>query len=192
MKLAAPLTTIRFSAKLFRPQTTAKTGARTLLAVPKTASAKLPSRDLLIVEGTINGFPFRRSLEPDGKGSRSLTVNKAMQAAAGADAGDAVTVELTRVGEEPEIWVPMELRKALAAAPAARELWTEITPMTRRDWVLWITSAKLPETRLNRIEKARSMLASGKRRVCCFGGLNWLMKDHGTSGGVWAPLPRAR
>jgi len=58
-----------------------------------------------------------------------------------------VTVEITRVGEEPEIRVPMDLRKALAAAPLAQALWADITPIARRDWILWLSSAKQPETR---------------------------------------------
>ncbi len=32
----------------------------------------------------------------------------------------------------------------------------------------WITSAKEEETRARRIKNACSMLAAGKRRVCCF------------------------
>jgi Domain of unknown function (DUF1905) len=71
-----------------------------------------------MVEATINGFPFRAALEPNGKGSHWLRVNNAMHDAAGADAGDTVTVEITRAGEEPETRVPMDLGKALAAAPA--------------------------------------------------------------------------
>ena len=188
-KLQETKSTIRFSAKLFRPEATEKIGSWTLLTLPKNASAKLPSRGMTMVEGTINGFPFRAALEPDGKGSHWLRVNKAMHDAAGADAGDTVTVEITRTGEEPELRVPMDLRKALAAAPQAQALWADITPMARRDWILWISSAKQPETRRGRIEKACDMLASGKRRVCCFGGLNWLRKDHGTAGGTWLPLP---
>ena len=107
-----------------------------------------------MVEGTINGFPFRAALEPNGKGSHWLRVNKAMHDAAGADAGDTVTVEITRAGEEPETRVPMDLRKALAAAPRAQALWADITPIARRDWILWISSAKQLETRMSRIEKA--------------------------------------
>jgi hypothetical protein len=38
----------------------------------------------------------------------------------------------------------------------------------RRDWIQWTTSAKQPETRTRRIKNACSMLAGGKRRVCCF------------------------
>jgi hypothetical protein len=185
------LTTIRFSAKLFRPQAAEKTGSWPLLTLPKTASAKLPSRGVPMVEGTINGFPFRAALGPTAKGTHSLKVHKALQAAAGADVGDSVAVELTRIGDEPEIRVPLDLRKALAAAPASRSMWEKTTPMARRDWILWLGSTKNPETRRKHIEKACSMLASGKKRVCCFGGLNWLMKDYGTSGGVWLPLPAA-
>jgi hypothetical protein len=49
---------IRFRAKLFRPAATAKVGYWTFLTLPKDASAKLPSRGMTTVDGTINGFPF--------------------------------------------------------------------------------------------------------------------------------------
>jgi hypothetical protein len=143
-----------------------------------------------MVEGTINGYPFRAALEPNGKGSHVLKVNKALHHAAGAHAEDTVAVEITRTGEEPETRVPVDLRKALAVAPEAQELWAEITPIARREWILWISTAKEPETRSRRIEKACDMLASGKRRVCCFGGLKWLTKDQPTSVGTWVQLPK--
>ena len=142
-----------------------------------------------MVEGTIDSFPFRAALEPDGKGSHSLRVNKTMRDGAGADAADTVTVEIARAGEEPEVRVPMDLRKALAAAPLAQAGWADITPMARRDWVFSITSAKQPETRTRRIEKACDMLASGKRRLCCFPGIKWMMKENAKSCGMWLPLP---
>jgi bacteriocin resistance YdeI/OmpD-like protein/uncharacterized protein DUF1905 len=185
------MSTIRFRAKLFRPKATGKIVSWTLLTLPKNASAQLPSRGLTMVEGTINGFPFRAALKPNGKGSHCLRVNEAMHDAAGAGAGDAVTVEITRAGDEPETRVPTDLRKALAAAPRAQASWAEITPIARRDWILWISTAKQPETRRRRIEKACDMLASGKRRVCCFPGLNWLMKNH-ESCGLWLPLPNSK
>ena len=191
-KLQETKSTIRFSAKLFRPKATKKIGSWTLLTLPRNASAKLPSRGMTMVEGTINAFPFRAALEPNGKGSHWLRVNKAMHDAAGADPRDTVTVEITRAGEEPETRVPMDLRRALAAAPLAQALWADITPIARRDWILWISSAKQPETRRRRIEKACAMLASGKRRVCCFGGLNWLTKNHTTGGELWVELPNSK
>jgi hypothetical protein len=195
MKLAKPQktkSTIRFGAKLLRPKTTEKIGSWTLITLSKNASAKFPPRGLTMVEGTINGFPFRAALEPNGKGSHWLKVSKAMHDAAGADGADTVTVEITRAGDEPEARVPMDLRKALLTAPLAQALWADITPIARRDWILWISSAKQPDTRGRRIEKACDMLASGKRRVCCFGGINWLMKDHQISDEIWVKLPNAK
>jgi Bacteriocin-protection, YdeI or OmpD-Associated/Domain of unknown function (DUF1905) len=174
---------------LFRPKTTRMIASRIVLTLPKNASAKLPSRRMTMVEGTINGFPFRAPLELNGEGSHRLTVSKAMHDASGADIGGAVAVEITRSGEESETRVPIDLRKALEGAPMAQALWASITPIARRDWILWISSAKQPETRSRRIENACAMLASGKRRVCCFGGIKWLTKDHATSGGTWLPLP---
>ena len=191
-RLQETKSTIRFSARLFRSKATEKTGSWSLLTLPRNASEKLPSRGMTMVEGTINGFPFRAALDPDGKGSHWLRVNKALQDAAGAEAGDTVTVEITRAGEEPETRVPSELRQALAAAPPAQVLWADITPMARQNWILWISSARQPETRMRRIENACAMLASGKRRVCCFGGLTWLRKDHTEAGEMWLPLPSTK
>ena len=168
-KMTKTTSKIRFRAKLLRPAATAKAGSWTFLTLPKDASAKLPSRGMTTVEGTINGFRFRATLEPDGQRSHWLRVNRKMREAAGADAGDIVTLEIAPAGKETEPEVPPDLKKALVtAAPKTRVVWSDITPNARRDWIHWITSAKQAETRTRRIKNACSMLAAGKRRVCCF------------------------
>ena len=192
VKLPKNQITIRFKASLFRPEESEKTGTWALLTLPKSASAKIPSASTMMVEGTINSFPFRAALEPIGKGGHWLKVNKALRDAAGADAGDTVTVEITRVGEESETRMPMELSKALRVAPRAQASWADITPTARQNWILWITTAKQPETRTRRIENACDMLASGKRRVCCFPGLRWITRDHVKPSETWLPLPNSR
>jgi len=85
------------------------------------------------VEGTINAFPFRATLEPDGQKSHWLKVERKLSAAAHVNAGDVVTLEIAPLTVEPEPRVPADLKKALAAAPKARALWSDITPMARRD-----------------------------------------------------------
>lgn len=160
---------ICFSAMLFRPVVTGKAVSWTFLTLPKAASAKLPSRGMASVEGTFSGLDFRATLEPDGQGGHWLKVDRKMREGAGAEAGDVVALEIAPVAEEPEPRVPADLRKALAAAhPKARAVWSDITPIARRDWVQWIESAKREETRLKRLETACDMLAQGKRRPCCF------------------------
>ncbi len=155
-------TTIHFNAKLF------KIGSWTLLRLPKSASAMLPSRGLTMVEGTVNGFRFHAALEPDGKGSHWFRFNKTMREAAGAEAGDTVTLAIEPTKEWPEPEVPADLKNALVAAPQAQALWMDITPNARWDWIRWILSTKKLETRKRRIETACTMLKAGKRRPCCF------------------------
>jgi hypothetical protein len=179
---------IRFSAKLVAQ----KAGEASDLHLPKAASAKLPSPGTTMVEGTIDGFPFRAPLESDGKGARVLKISKALQAAAAATVGEMVVVELTRVGDEPEVRVPSDLITALKTSAKARALWTQITPMARREWIRWVSSAKQGETRDRRIETACDMLAKGKRRPCCFPGINWVTKDHVSPNETWLPLPSTK
>src|SRR5262245_60918317 len=152
---------IRFRATLLRPAATRKPVSWTFLTLPREASARLPSRGMASVEGTLNDRPLRATLEPDGQGGHWLKVDRKMREAAGAEAGDVVTLEIAPVAVEPEPKVPADLRKALAAAPArAREVWSDITPIARRDWIQWIVSARQAETRGRRIRNACSMLAA--------------------------------
>jgi hypothetical protein len=160
---------IRFKTKLLQPAEKKKGDDWMFLIVPKNASAKLPSRSVTPIEGTINGFAFQATLQPDGQKSHWLQVDRKLSKAARADAGDLVTLEIAPAPEDTEATVPQDLRKALAAAASrTREVWSDITPNARRDWIHWISSAKQEGTRARRIKNACSMLAAGKRRVCCF------------------------
>jgi len=70
---------IRFKAKLCRPAESAKTHSWSFLVLPKNASAKLPSRGMTAIKGTLNGFPFQATLEPDGQKSHWLKVVRVLQ-----------------------------------------------------------------------------------------------------------------
>lgn len=88
--------------------------------------------------------------------------------------GDAVNHETMgkanpeSAGAESEAKAPTDLRNALAAAPMGNAQWRDLTPIARGDFISWIDAAKQPETRKRRIERTREMLATGKRRPCCF------------------------
>ncbi len=171
--MAKAVHTIRCRAELLRPAAPdgRKRPSWSFLSLPKQASAKLPSRGQVTVEGTLNGAAVRATLEPDGRGGHWLKVDRRLREAAGAEVGSAVTLEITPIppDREPEPRLPPDLRKALASAPAkAKAAWKDITPVARRDWIQWIVSAKQAETRARRISNACDMLAKGKRRPCCF------------------------
>ncbi|MBB3062610.1 YdeI/OmpD-associated family protein [Microbulbifer rhizosphaerae] len=158
----------RFKAKLLCPAKSGSDAPWAFIILPKNASAKLPRRGRTTVEGTINGHGFRATLEPDGQLSHWLRVNEELLEAAGVNIGDTVTFEIMSVEQEPEPEIPSDLQEALAAAPEARAVWDDTTTIARLDWIHWITSAKQSKTRAKRISNACDMLASGKRRVCCF------------------------
>lgn len=158
----------RFKAKLLRPAKSGRDTPWAFVILPERASAKLPRRGRTTVEGSINGHDFRATLEPDGQLSHWLRANKELLETAGVNIGDIVTFEIMSVEQEPEAEIPSDLQDALAAAPEARAVWDDTTTIARLDWIHWITSAKQSKTRTKRISDACDMLASGKRRVCCF------------------------
>ena len=167
LRMAKSSAMIRFEAKLSRPATP-RDAAWTFLVLPAAASAKLPTRSMVTVEGSLAGAPFQATLEPDGEGSHWFKVDRALGEAAGVAAGDTVVLEIAPVEQEPEPEVPADLKRALSGNAAAKATWDDITPVARRDWVHWITSGKKAETRVKRIGVACDKLASGSRRACCF------------------------
>src|SRR5204862_951193 len=131
-QMTKTLSKIRFKAKLFRPAESEKADSWTFLILPKNASAKLPSRGMTAIEGTINGSPFQATLQPDGQKSHWLKVDRKLSKAAGADTGDVVTLEIAPAAKQLEAEVPADLKKALAtAAPKTRELWSDIRTNAR-------------------------------------------------------------
>jgi len=66
--------------------------------------------------------------------------------------------------------IPTDLKKALLADTKALDVWEDITPLARNEWICWVTSAKQSETRTRRIKVGLSKLRSGMRRPCCWAG----------------------
>ncbi len=158
----------QFDARLLRPRGLDEGNAWAFVILPEAASAKLPRRGRTTVAGTIAGRAFTALLEPDGRKSHWLKIDAALLRESDAEVGDLVHFEIRPVEQEPEPEVPPDLNDALRAVPDAWETWEGTTTIARVDWVHWIGSAKQPKTRAKRVLDACDMLASGKKRVCCF------------------------
>jgi uncharacterized protein YdeI (YjbR/CyaY-like superfamily) len=65
--------------------------------------------------------------------------------------------------------LPKDLRDAIVAS-VLTEVWKDITPLARNEWICWVEDAKREETRTGRIRKAISKLGKGMRRPCCWAG----------------------
>lgn len=144
-------------------------GESTIVRLPEEASRQLPSRGQVAVAGVVNGVEFQTVLEPDGVKGHWLRIDDDLGQATGIAAGDttSVAVEVTRDWPEPE--VPSDLAAALENAPdAIRDVWQDITPMARWEWVRWVNATANPVTRQRRVEVTISKINNGKRRPCCF------------------------
>jgi hypothetical protein len=140
-----------------------------VLRLPAKASNELPSRGQVAVRGTINGVAFQTVLEPDGNSGHWMRVPDPLQQRARVSAGDTATLELLVTKDWPEPSVPQDLATALDAAPGKiQDLWQDITPMARWEWVRWVNATKNPDTRARRVDVSISKMQNGKRRPCCF------------------------
>jgi hypothetical protein len=155
--------TIRFDAVLYTID------KRTILRLPEKASGKLPSRGQVAIQGTINGHEFQTVLEPDGCFGHWMGIDGKLRQTAALSAGDTATLEIESLKDWPEPNVPHDLETALATAPQKiRDLWKDITPMARWEWVRWVNATPNPDTRQRRVEVTISKMKGGKRRPCCF------------------------
>jgi hypothetical protein len=156
-------TPIRFAASLETIDTS------TIVRLPEQASRQLPSRGQVVVQGSINGYDFRTVLEPDGLKGHWLRIDEHLRRAARLGDADILRVTLEPAPDWPEPDVPPDLAEALTSAPQRiREIWQDITPMARWEWVRWVNATANPVTRQRRVEVSIAKIDNGKRRPCCF------------------------
>lgn len=147
----------------------------TILHVPVEASPQLPTRGMLMVQGTINGVPFKTLLEPDGRyvpgqkvASHWFRPDGKLLKDAEVKAGDIVKVSLAPTKEWINPEVPPDMKKAIVSNKEIHKLWNDITPLARWDWVRWVRAVKTEETRKKHIDVMMDKLGRGMRRPCCF------------------------
>jgi len=159
---------IQFSTKLF------SINSWTIFHLPPEESVKLPTRSMLMVAGTLNNVPFKALLEPDGKYGPNLKPShwfcptEKLLKDAKVKVGDVVEVSLEPTKEWIEPEVPEDVAKALNSSKKAKDIWDDITPSARWDWIRWVRAVKTEETRKKHLEVMLDKLNKGMRRPCCF------------------------
>jgi len=66
--------------------------------------------------------------------------------------------------------MPTDFRKAIESDSIVKDVWADITPLARNEWICWVTSAKKNETRKRRITVGLDKMHKGMRRPCCWPG----------------------
>jgi uncharacterized protein YdeI (YjbR/CyaY-like superfamily) len=66
--------------------------------------------------------------------------------------------------------LPADMRSAILADKKIREMWEDITPLARNEWICWTITVAKPETRAKHIRVMRDKMNKGTRRPCCWAG----------------------
>jgi len=129
--------------------------------VPHAAAAALSDEKRPPVTVTSGDHTYRTRVAVYG-GQPMVGMSKANRAAAGIDIGDRFDVSLA-LDEEPRVVeVPDDLSAALAGDAEAAAAFERLAYTHRREYVIWITDAKKPETRARRVAGTLDKLRSGK------------------------------
>ncbi len=139
-------------------------GSWARLQIPFNVEDTYGTKGRVPVRAMFGRTEFRTSIFPNGDGTHYLMVNRDMQAAAGTGVNETVSITLWRDSVPDEPAVPRDLAAALAKNRAAGRTFAELPPSARREYVQWIESAKLEQTRAGRVTSAVKLLASGQRR----------------------------
>jgi uncharacterized protein YdeI (YjbR/CyaY-like superfamily) len=132
-----------------------------IIRIPFDVSKVWGSRGSFRVKGEINGFAFRTSLFPTGRGEHYLLVNKRMQSGADARAGHVAQFRLEPDTEKRKAILPAELKRFLDEDHLLRR-WFEQLNYSIRKWLGdQIMQVKSAETRKRRAEQiAEQLLAT--------------------------------
>jgi hypothetical protein len=144
-----------------------KLGALNIVRLPQSASDGLPSRGMVMVEGTMNGQAFSAPAEPDGKGGHWFEVGDSLWKKIKGDTARPFSFELHAQGEWAEPVMPEDIMGAIAAA-GLMGFWQGLTVKARWEWLRWIRATNNKAIRAKHIEVAVSKMRQGGRRPCCF------------------------
>jgi uncharacterized protein YdeI (YjbR/CyaY-like superfamily) len=125
----------------------------TIIRVPVDVAKVWGVRGQLKVKGEVNGFPFRTSLFPTGKGGHILMVNKKMQAGGKAVPGGKARFLLEPDLEVREVSPPEELMRIVRQSKALEKFYQSLSYSNRREIAKWVAEGKQSETRRRRSEQ---------------------------------------
>ena len=137
-----------------------------VIFLPATVVKRLP-KGRIRVKGTFNGAPFALAVQHMKDGSRFFSVSASLRKAAGIRTGDKVSVSFKLVDPD-KVDVPEELNAVLAQDVDAKKAWANLTPGYQRSLIIFVTSVKNIDKRIERslklMERAKAGLLPGAKK----------------------------
>src|SRR5207302_8714489 len=111
------------------------------------------------VKVTLNGYTYRSTIASMG-GVTCIPLRKSNREAAGLEGGETIDVTIELDKDVREVKPPADFIGALKSAPPAWDRWHQLSFTHQREYVESIDSARRPDTRARRIERAVRSIAS--------------------------------
>ena len=160
-----------------------KIGPLQVIRIPLDSSKKLPSRGMVMVQGTINNLNFKAPLEPDGKGSHWIEVSTLLSEEARISIDKTVFLNIEPINEWIEPVITEDIMNEIINSDVLNQ-WNSINAKSRWEWVRWIRSTLNPQTRNKRINVMCSKLQNGDKKPCCFDTTRCTVSDVSKSGAL--------
>ena len=130
----------------------------TIVRVPFDVAKLWGSRGALRVRGEINGFEFRTSLFPTGRGTHYILINKKMQKGGGVRAGEKADFRLEPDTKERPVVIPAELERFFKQEKQLRKFYGSFNTSIRR-WIAdEVANRKSAAARERRAEQVAEQL----------------------------------
>lgn len=141
--------------------------SRLIIRLPKEISEKLPSRGMVMAEVSVKAFKYQVPLEPDGQRGHWFEIDHDINENFKLKPEDITELILEVINDWQEPEMPLDFMLAIEKDDLM-ETWGMLTPKAKWDWLRFIRSTKVMNTRNKRIEVACSKLKKNDKRPCCF------------------------
>jgi hypothetical protein len=133
------------------------------IAIPFDVEKVYGTKGQVKVKVTFDGYPYRGVIANMGTGCHIIGVRKDVRKAIGKEVGDVVNVTIEKDEQERVVDIPNDLKNLLAKNRKAREFYDSLSFTNRKEYAVWISSAKKEDTREKRLKDTLSKLLAGKK-----------------------------
>jgi Bacteriocin-protection, YdeI or OmpD-Associated/Domain of unknown function (DUF1905) len=121
------------------------------VVVPEEIAHSLINQKIRRLVGTVASYPFQLALQYNRKlDFHFILTGTAFRKAAKIEIGQTVAIYLKPDPNPDAVILPEEWEEYLAQDEEAHSIWNELTPSTQRSLSMYISTAKLIETRIKR------------------------------------------
>jgi hypothetical protein len=133
------------------------------ISIPFDVEKEYGTKGQVKVKATFDGYPYRGVLANMGTGCHVIGVRKDIRKAIGKKPGDYLDVEIEADKDDRVVDLPPELKTLLEKNKASKKFFDSLSFTNRKEYAVWISSAKKEETKAERLKKTLEKLLNGRK-----------------------------